>query len=113
MGSKTGREYFVPVNYVQDGDTLYIVSKRCRTWWRNLRGGKPVHVWLLGKQLKGQATADEEHVTILENLRSLLQNRPDISRYFGVRLENNDRTNPQDMDRLVQERVLVKVYLEG
>jgi hypothetical protein len=66
-GLKTGQEYSVPVNYVQDGNTLYIISKRYRTWWRNLRGGRPVRVWLRGTQTKGQATTDEVYVTVVEN----------------------------------------------
>lgn len=111
-GRKTGREYSLPVNYFQDGDTLYIISKRYRTWWRNLRGGKPVRVWLRGKQTKGQATTDEAYVTIMENLKSFFQKRPDISRYFGVRLESNSQPHIQDIARLAQERVLVKVRLD-
>jgi hypothetical protein len=111
-GLKTGQEYSVPVNYVQDGNTLYIISKRYRTWWRNLRGGRPVRVWLRGTQTKGQATTDEVYVTVVENLKSFFQKRPDISRYFGVRFESNNQPNTQDIARLAQERVLVKVCLD-
>jgi hypothetical protein len=110
-GCKTGREYSLPVNYVQDGSTLYIMSKRCRTWWRNLRGGKSVRVWLRGQQVKGQATTDEVYITVVEDLKRFFQKRPDTTRYFGVRLEPDDQPNMQDIVRLAQERVLVKVSL--
>ncbi len=41
-GRKTGRVVTIPVNYVQEGDILWVLSYRERTWWRNLLTGAPV-----------------------------------------------------------------------
>jgi len=54
-GRQTGRLYTTPVNYVRDGDTITVVSRSHRTWWRNLRGGAPVAVRVRGEDLKGVA----------------------------------------------------------
>jgi deazaflavin-dependent oxidoreductase (nitroreductase family) len=54
-GRKSGRLYTTPVNYVREGDTITVVSRANRTWWRNLRGGAPVAVRVSGKDLKGVA----------------------------------------------------------
>jgi len=54
-GRKTGRLYTTPVDYVRDGDTITVVSRSHRTWWRNLRGGARVTVRVEGKDLKGVA----------------------------------------------------------
>ncbi|MBK6434209.1 nitroreductase/quinone reductase family protein [Candidatus Amarolinea dominans] len=35
-GRKTGLLITTPVNYVRDGDRLWVISSRDRTWWRNL-----------------------------------------------------------------------------
>ncbi len=47
-----------PVNYVRDsardGDTLLITSKADRTWWKNLRGGAPVTLFMNGKTYRAQ-----------------------------------------------------------
>jgi hypothetical protein len=110
-GHKSGHEITLPVNYFQFGDILYITSLRGRTWWRNLRGSQPVRVWLRGHLIEGKATTEEGYTTVFENLKNFFQNRPDITRYFGVRFEPNDQFNAQDLARLAQERVLVKVYL--
>jgi len=48
-GRKTGRRYTTPVNYVRDGDLLTVLSRRKRSWWRNVRGGAPVTLRLRGK----------------------------------------------------------------
>lgn len=110
-GHKSGHEITLPVNYFQAGDTLYITSPRGRTWWRNLRGGQPVRVWLGGHLIDGKATTDEGYSTVFENLKNFFQNHPGITRYFGVRFDPNDQLTAQDLARLAQERVLVKVCL--
>jgi len=51
-GSKSGRQYTTPVNYYQQGDDLWVVSKRERTWWRNLKGGAPVSLVFKGKAVQ-------------------------------------------------------------
>ena len=52
-GRKTGRTYTTPVNYVRQGDTLAVISRRGRTWWRNLSKPAPVLVRLRGKRRCG------------------------------------------------------------
>src|SRR5579859_2075900 len=40
QGRKTGKTYTVVVTYVQDGKTVFVLSRA--TWWKNLRGGAQV-----------------------------------------------------------------------
>jgi deazaflavin-dependent oxidoreductase (nitroreductase family) len=92
-GRKTGRLYTTPVNYVRDGDTITVVSRSHRTWWRNLRGGAQVTVRVRGKDLKGVAEVvvdDKEAVG-----RALLALHP---RYSAERVA-----------RRAQDRVLVRI----
>ena len=110
-GPKTGHEYSLPVNYVQDGDTLYIISKRCRTWWRNLRGGKPVRIWLRGKELEGIGMAEEAYGTVSESLKRFFQLSPGHAKYFNVRLDAKGKTDEWDISKAARERLIVKVTL--
>lgn len=48
-GRATGKWYETTVNYIRQGETLLITSRRERKWWRNLCGGTPVTIWLRGK----------------------------------------------------------------
>jgi deazaflavin-dependent oxidoreductase (nitroreductase family) len=92
-GRKSGRLYTTPVNYVRDGDTITVVSRTHRTWWRNLRGGAPVALRAEGKDLKGVAEAvvdDKEAVA-----KALLALHP---RYSAERAA-----------RRAQDRVLVRI----
>ena len=110
-GRKSGNTITLPVNYFACGDILYITSLRNRRWWRNLRGGAPVKVRLEGRDMYVRGTLMEDSTDVLENLKYFFQNRPEVARYFGIRLENNDRPNTQDISKLAEERVLVKVSL--
>lgn len=47
-GKKTGRQYTTPVSYSQQGEVLWVISNRERTWWRNLSGGAPVRLVFKG-----------------------------------------------------------------
>jgi hypothetical protein len=57
-GSKTGREYTTPVNYVREDATLTVVSHTDRSWWRNLGEGARVSVTLKGRKLIGWAAVE-------------------------------------------------------
>jgi deazaflavin-dependent oxidoreductase (nitroreductase family) len=54
-GRKSGCEYTTPVNYVRDGNHVTVVSRRERTWWRNVAGRAPVRVTLRARELTGRA----------------------------------------------------------
>jgi deazaflavin-dependent oxidoreductase (nitroreductase family) len=56
-GRKSGRQYTTPVNYVREEETLVVISRRERTWWRNLEGGAQVTVVVQGRTLTGTAQA--------------------------------------------------------
>jgi len=49
IGAKSGKTFSTPVNYVRQGNPLFFTSRTDRTWWKNLRGGIPVRVWVQGR----------------------------------------------------------------
>jgi deazaflavin-dependent oxidoreductase (nitroreductase family) len=44
-GRKTGQKYSTPVGFYREGDTLWVISSRDRTWWRNVKNGANVSLW--------------------------------------------------------------------
>ena len=56
-GRKSGTAYTLPVQYAQEGQTIYILpgAPQQKTWWRNLRGGATVTLWLRGQAVQAQA----------------------------------------------------------
>jgi len=62
IGRKSGKRFTLPVNYVRKGDSLLVISRRYRRWWKNLRGGGPVEVRLQGRALRDQASVTDRHL---------------------------------------------------
>ena len=100
-GRKTGRTYTTPVNYVRQGDTLTVISKRGRTWWRNLSEPAPVLVRLRGKRRCGMG-----QVVPLTDA-----DRPEALKafYAGMGLH----PDPQKIVAAANDAVIVRIELEG
>ncbi len=110
-GRKTGRAITIPVNYAQEGDTLWVVSHRERTWWRNVRGGAPVTLYLRGRQVEAVADALMDEGEVAAHLRTYLHAIPISARALRVRLENG-QPDSESLACAARERVMVRVELK-
>lgn len=110
-GRKSGKHYETPVNYIREGDDLLITSYRSRTWWRNMQGGAPVTVWLMGKQIQSSAEAYSDQADVTRYLQAYLDHVPQQARYFNVTLDEKGRPSPAQVSQSAQERVIVRVRL--
>ena len=111
-GRKSGKLYTTPVNYARDGDVLFVVSFRNRTWWRNLRGGAPVTVRVKGQDLAGtgEAIADDKEA-VAAGLAAYLRKVPNYAKYFQVTLDADGQPNSEEVARVAQDRVMIRIQL--
>ena len=109
-GRKSGQTFSTPVNYVRDGNVLWTISFRHRTWWRNLHDSK-VTLRIQGKDLTGTAKAITDQQEVTTNLMAYLQKAPQIARYIGVGLDANGQPMSQDVAEAAKTRVMVRVQL--
>jgi deazaflavin-dependent oxidoreductase (nitroreductase family) len=60
-GRRTGQPRELVCQYIRNGDTAWILVGNAdrKTWWRNLREGADVEVWLAGERRRGRAVAVE------------------------------------------------------
>ncbi len=99
-GRKSGKTYTVPVNYVRQGNTLIVISRPERTWWKNLRGGAPVTVRVQGEDLKGQAEiVSPDDPAVLPALQAYY-------RRFAPRF------SPEQVVERTRDRVIIRIRLE-
>jgi deazaflavin-dependent oxidoreductase (nitroreductase family) len=113
-GRKSGKEYTLPVQYVRDGNTIYIVPgmPEKKTWWRNLRGGEPVRLLIGGKTLVGDARIMENGATgTVPALEAYFKRYPGAARMRNLRPNGSDTFNLGDLSRLAQSTVVVEVKL--
>ena len=109
-GRKTGRKITLPVNYYSDGDALWILSSRDRSWWRNLRSGGEVGVHLNGRDLIGFGEVILDEKAVAARIVQYVLHIPVSARSIGLRIENG-RPNSEDMARLSKEHLFVKICL--
>jgi len=110
-GRRSGRSISTPTNYLQDKNTLWVVSWRERTWWRNLRGGAPVKVLLAGKIIDGRGLVLEEQGEVASSLWDYLAMAPHMSRYFKVGLDKEGAPVRADCEKAAQAMVMVRIDL--
>lgn len=109
-GCKTGRKYSTPVGFYRDGETLWVLTSRDRTWWRNVRKGAHVSLLLKGKTMPAFAEAELDAEAVEARLRDYVQRIPMAARSMGIRIENKAPCT-EDIARVAQDRLFVKVTL--
>lgn len=110
-GRKSGKTYQTPVNFLPDGDLLYTTSFRQRTWWRNLRGGAPVKVWLHGRARTGLSTVYETEGEVAQALARVIQLKPMYARFLQVNLDAHGQPEAGDILAAAAGRVVIETRL--
>jgi deazaflavin-dependent oxidoreductase (nitroreductase family) len=116
-GRRSGREYTIPVQYVQAGEKVYIIPGEAeqKTWWRNLRGGASVGLVLRGQNVKGMAQVlqgETDKAAIAEALIHYYQRFPAAARLQHLQPASNGTFNPDDLGRIAASIVMVRVTLD-
>ncbi len=110
-GCKSGRTISTPTNYVCDGNTLWVISWRERTWWRNLRGGAKVRVLLAGNSVEGRGQVIEEEKAVAQSLFDYYRKIPQVAKYIQVGLDTAGKPILADCERAAQKMVMVRIDL--
>lgn len=109
-GCKTGKKYTTPVGFYCEGDTLWVLSSRKRTWWRNVKGGAEVEMHIRGKDVQGFAEAILDESAVTTQMMNYVRRIPKSARTLRVRVENGE-PHPEDAARLAKERMFVQIKL--
>jgi deazaflavin-dependent oxidoreductase (nitroreductase family) len=107
-GCKTGRKYSTPVGFYRENGCLWVLTSRDRTWWRNVRKGAEVSLLLKGKTVNAFAEAELDEKAVERHLADYIQHRPIAAKSLGIRI-NNNTPNGEDIRRVAQDRLFVKV----
>jgi hypothetical protein len=107
-GCKTGRKYSTPVGFYWEGDILWVVSNRDRTWWRNVKNGASVSLLLKGKTVHAFATAELDKKDVEIHLFNYIHQMPMLARSLGIRMDNKI-PNADDVARVAKDRLFIQV----
>ena len=107
-GCKTGRKYSTPVGFYREGDTLWVISSRNRTWWRNLRKGANVSLLLKGKTVNAFAEAEMDDEAVEKHLLDYIRHIPMAAASLGIRMEKQT-PNAEDLTRVARDRLFIRI----
>ena len=115
-GRRTGRQYWIPVGYQRDGDTITVlVSKAPRKqWWRNYRDPGPADVLLRGRTLRGRAhVLSMESTAFHDAVERTLRRVPGLGRQFDIRYDRRTGLTPAQRQAVAANAVVVSIELDG
>jgi hypothetical protein len=101
------------VNYLREGDSLWMISLRKRTWWRNLIQGADVKVRLMGRELNGHGQAIVEESAVAESLINFLRYSDNLRKGLEVNVDAEGNPKKEDCARAAQRTILVQVNLDN
>ncbi|MBI5934299.1 MAG: nitroreductase family deazaflavin-dependent oxidoreductase [Chloroflexi bacterium] len=107
-GRKTGKKYTTPIGYYREGDSLWILTSRDRTWWKNLQGGAQVELLLKRQPVTAQAEPDLDEKSVEARMYEYLRHVPQAAKPMGIRIENGQAT-PEDISRTAKDRLFVRI----
>ena len=108
-GCKSGKSISTPANYLRDENSLWVISWRERTWWRNLRGGANVRVLLAGRSVEGRGQVIEEEKAVAQSLFDYYQKFPQYAKYVQIDLDVAGLPVSADCERAAQKMVMIKI----
>jgi deazaflavin-dependent oxidoreductase (nitroreductase family) len=108
-GRKTGKLITTPVNTVTIDNCLSVISLRSRTWWRNLSGGQTAELHRAGKQIPVRGEIIKDPGEIVSNLQKYFIQYPGYARYFQVRTGQDGMPSQEDLKKVAEERVIIRL----
>lgn len=107
-GRKTGRSYTIPVSYQRDGDTVNVVTKKLRKWWRNFKTPAEVELRLAGRAYSGKAEVVAIDEEALEFMTQYLEKRPIDAKAYGL---EKDEITKEKIAGIMPHIVVIRIEL--
>ena len=86
QGHLSGKPYTLPVNFYSiKANTVLVISRRDRVWWRNLRGGAPIKITHQRQTYAAYAEPLEDNISVIHFFHTLFIHHPELTRAFGVK----------------------------
>lgn len=110
-GRKTGKKYTTPVGYYREGEYLWVITSRDRTWWKNLQGGAEVDLLLKRNPVTACAEPELDKKAVEARMFEYLRHVPMAAKQLQVRMEGG-KPNAEDIARTAKDRLFVRIKID-
>jgi deazaflavin-dependent oxidoreductase (nitroreductase family) len=110
-GRKTRTRYTTPVSYYQDENTVLVITKTFRIWWRNLYANPEVELRFAGRQHRGRARVMVDDPASLPHLRAFSEHRRRDARLFGLTFTPDGRLDESQARSVLPYLVILEITL--
>ena len=111
IGRRTGRCYDIPVNHLDLGGELFVLSQHA--WRRNLRGGADLDVTIGGQRRPMHADLEEDPESVARSLKAIIDRLGwrIARRRLGLHLSGVGQPTVADLQRMVEVSDLAVITL--
>ncbi len=99
------------MNYFHDGTNFYVISRRSRIWWRNLRGGAPVTIRWHGVDCSARGVVLESPDEVIESVKHLLRLPGYVAGMLHIKRDAAGNFNQDDIANTAKDTVIVRINL--
>jgi hypothetical protein len=107
-GRKTAKTYTIPVSYHREDNTVTVITKRARHWWRNFENTDAVELRLAGRNYMGKAEAKTGEEDALQFMVDYLQKRPIDAKAYGLA---RDEITREKVAGILPHIVLIRIAI--
>ncbi len=116
-GKKTGKEITVPVSYLEDGQTVFVIpgNPESKVWWRNIQTETPVRLTLRGNVINARAsllTPEKDLDVMTHALDLFFQKMPAGAGLYKVRRDKTGSFNADDLKQAASGSVMIRIKPE-
>ena len=111
-GKKSGRVFTLPVEYVADGEVIYILvgSPDQKTWWRNLRGGAQVKLLVRRQPFTAHAEIVSGNTDgVIHGLQANFNRFPASARAQGIQRSADGVIARDDLAQAATSAIMVRL----
>ena len=107
-GRRTGKSYTIPASYHREDDTVTMITKRVRRWWRNFETPAEVELRLAGRDYLGKASILTDEEEALDFMVDFLDKRPIDAKAYGLA---RDEVTREKVNRIVPHIVVIHITI--
>jgi hypothetical protein len=112
-GVKTGKDYAIPVSYLEDPEgSLSCVTDRPFIWWRNLINLESINVLYQGKMIEAQINAEYEDNQLIADRLEALCAHSRIDGFFAEVGYKNGKPIREHVEKSASNMVLIQLRID-